>query len=210
MRSRRRREAVPYMKASLVEAHASDRPHRGRRAGVVGQTASRDRALALTRTPREGSCWRPEVGGRRSRGAHGMARLAGLRAVQPPSRSSPVAADGENVMPATIAAARAGATTGSGRTPCARPSLLPRPDASATQRPRRPRSRSSSCATRSRASVSPRAQSEDPRRKPGLDGTRTARADRRPSARLRDGVVYEGIRLTPSQIARSAVDEGST
>ena len=59
-------------------------------------------------------------------------------AVDAPGRSRQVAgADDENIMPATIAAAKAGATTGSGPPPCARSSAPTgvRPVSAAPPRP---------------------------------------------------------------------------
>ena len=116
-------------------------------------------------------------------------------------------------MPATIAAARAGVTTGEWAQRAARRvRRLPRAD-----RRRRgggraagDRRASPSCATRSSAS------SEALGRrlkilvgKPGLDGH--SNGAEQIAVRARDvgmEVVYEGIRLTPAQIARSALDEG--
>ena len=98
-----------------------------------------------------------------------------------------------------------------GRRRCATPSAptAPRP-ASARRRPPRRARRSRRCAT-----TSPRCRRRSGGNlkilvgKPGLDGH--SNGAEQIAVRARDAgmeVVYEGIRLTPSQIARSAVDEG--
>ena len=122
-----------------------------------------------------------------------------------------VAATEENVMPATIAAARAGATTG---------------EWAATLRDafgsyRAPTGVGEAAAPAPGEEIADlredvAAVSEQLGRtlkilvgKPGLDGH--SNGAEQIAVRARDAgmeVVYEGIRLTPSQIARSAVDEG--
>ena len=122
-----------------------------------------------------------------------------------------VAAADENVMPATIAAARAGVTTGEWAQ-CLR-------DAFGSYRA--PTGVGAAAAPASGEEVA--ALREEVARvgeqlgrglkilvgKPGLDGH--SNGAEQIAVRARDAgmdVVYEGIRLTPAQIARSAVDEG--
>jgi ethylmalonyl-CoA mutase len=122
-----------------------------------------------------------------------------------------VAASDENIMPATIAAARAGVTTG---------------EWAGTLREafgsyRAPTGVGEAAAPAVGAELSElrdevaRVGEELGRRvkilvgKPGLDGH--SNGAEQIAVRARDAgmdVVYEGIRLTPAQIARSAVDEG--
>ena len=115
-------------------------------------------------------------------------------------------------MPATIAAARAGVTTGEWAQRAARRvRLLPRADRRRRGGRAGGRRRSwPSCATRSRASARRSgARLKILVGKPGLDGH--SNGAEQIAVRARDAgmeVVYEGIRLTPAQIARSAVDEG--
>ena len=118
----------------------------------------------------------------------------------------------ENLMAPTIAAARAGATTGEWAQHAARGvRQLPRADRRRRGAPRRPPTEiSRSCATRSRVC---RRSSAAARRSssasPGLDGH--SNGAEQIAVRARDSgmdVVYEGIRLTPAQIAASALQEG--
>jgi (2R)-ethylmalonyl-CoA mutase len=122
-----------------------------------------------------------------------------------------VAASDENVMPATIAAARAGATTGewaqalrdafgSYRAPTGvGEAAAPAPTDDVVE-------------LRDEVARIGEALGRTPKilvGKPGLDGH--SNGAEQIAVRARDigmDVVYEGIRLTPSQIARSAVDEG--
>jgi (2R)-ethylmalonyl-CoA mutase len=122
-----------------------------------------------------------------------------------------VAASDENVMPATLAAARAGVTTGEWAQ-CLR-------DAFGSYRA--PTGVGEAAAAPSGQDVAAlreevaRVGEQLGRRlkilvgKPGLDGH--SNGAEQIAVRARDAgmdVVYEGIRLTPAQIARSAVDEG--
>ena len=123
-----------------------------------------------------------------------------------------VAASDENVMPATIAAARAGRDDGRvGAGAARRVRLLPRADRASARRPRR---RPGEEVAELRDEVA-RVAEQLGRGvkilvgKPGLDGH--SNGAEQIAVRARDAgmeVVYEGIRLTPAQIARSAVDEG--
>ena len=121
------------------------------------------------------------------------------------------AGEDENVMPATIAAARAGATTGewaqtlrdafgSYRAPTGVGEAAAPPSTSEVVRLRDEVARVSEQLGRGLKILVG---------KPGLDGH--SNGAEQIAVRARDAgmeVVYEGIRLTPAQIARSAVDEG--
>jgi (2R)-ethylmalonyl-CoA mutase len=123
-----------------------------------------------------------------------------------------VAAGEENIMPATLAAARAGATTGewahalreafgSYRAPTGvGEAAAPAAAADAVSDLRDEVARVSEALGRNLKILVG---------KPGLDGH--SNGAEQIAVRARDAgmeVVYEGIRLTPAQIARSAVDEG--
>ena len=111
-------EAVPYMKAALVESHRERiAPHRGRRAGRRRrQPVHGDRAVAADRGRRGRD---PRRRPRRSRPSSSAALEAVARVARPGRRRRGAGGAApawpqtdENIMPATIAAARAGATTG--------------------------------------------------------------------------------------------------
>jgi ethylmalonyl-CoA mutase len=212
-------EAVPYMKGALVDSHRQ-RIHRiesGEQV-VVGQNRFTETAVSPLTDDAEGGIlvvdpaveaeqieavrrWRSE----RDQGAVDAA-LADLARVAADEASR------ENLMIPTIAAARAGATTGewartlrevfgSYRAPTGvgEASGHETPDAELTEL---------------REEVS-RLQERLGRRpkilvgKPGLDGH--SNGAEQIAVRARDAgmdVVYEGIRLTPAQIAASALQEG--
>jgi ethylmalonyl-CoA mutase len=212
-------EAVPYMKGALVDSHRQ-RIHRiesGEQV-VVGQNRFTETAVSPLTDDAEGGIlvvdpaveaeqieavrrWRSE----RDHGAVDVA-LADL------ARVAADEAPRENLMIPTIAAARAGATTGewartlrevfgSYRAPTGvgEASGHETPDAELTEL---------------REEVS-RLQERLGRRpkilvgKPGLDGH--SNGAEQIAVRARDAgmdVVYEGIRLTPAQIAASALQEG--
>jgi (2R)-ethylmalonyl-CoA mutase len=212
-------EAVPYMKGALVDSHRQ-RIHRiesGEQV-VVGQNRFTETAVSPLTDDAEGGIlvvdpaveaeqieavrrWRSE----RDQGAVDAA-LADLARVAADDASR------ENLMIPTIAAARAGATTGewartlrevfgSYRAPTGvgEASGHETPDAELTEL---------------REEVS-RLQERLGRRpkilvgKPGLDGH--SNGAEQIAVRARDAgmdVVYEGIRLTPAQIAASALQEG--
>jgi (2R)-ethylmalonyl-CoA mutase len=212
-------EAVPYMKGALVDSHRR-RIHRiesGEQV-VVGQNRFAETAVSPLTDDAEGGILvvDPAVEAeqieavRRWRSARDQAAvdaaLADLARVAA-DETSP-----ENLMLPTIAAARAGATTGewartlrevfgSYRAPTGvgEASGHETPDAELTEL---------------RAEVS-RLQERLGRRpkilvgKPGLDGH--SNGAEQIAVRARDAgmdVVYEGIRLTPAQIAASALQEG--
>jgi (2R)-ethylmalonyl-CoA mutase len=212
-------EAVPYMKGALVDSHRR-RIHRiesGEQI-VVGQNRFAETAVSPLTDDAEGGIlvvdpaveaeqieavrrWRSE----RDQGAVD-ATLADLARIAAEETSQ------ENLMIPTIAAARAGATTGewartlrevfgSYRAPTGvgEASGHETPDADLTEL---------------REEVS-RLQEQLGRRpkilvgKPGLDGH--SNGAEQIAVRARDSgmdVVYEGIRLTPAQIAASALQEG--
>ncbi|MEA2279695.1 MAG: ethylmalonyl-CoA mutase [Solirubrobacteraceae bacterium] len=212
-------EAVPYMKAALVE---SNRARLGRiEAGeqvLVGVnrytetepsplTADADGGILTVDPALEAEQVAELESWRRSRdGAAVDAALEQLRRV---------AAGDENIMPATIAAARAGATTGewsqalrdafgSYRAPTgvgeAAVGGRGGPGDGELAELRDEVGRVSEQLGRTLKILVG---------KPGLDGH--SNGAEQIAVRARDAgmdVVYEGIRLTPAQIARSAVDEG--
>jgi len=204
-------EAVPYMKAALVESHRERlrRIESGEQVMVGVNRFEETEPSPLTadggimvvdpaveQEARESlERWRAERGDVR-------AALDELRRV---------AASDENIMPATIAAARAGVTTGEwagelreafgsyraptgvgeAAAPAAGPELADLRDEVARV--------GEALGRRVKILVG----------KPGLDGH--SNGAEQIAVRARDAgmdVVYEGIRLTPAQIARSAVDEG--
>jgi (2R)-ethylmalonyl-CoA mutase len=122
-----------------------------------------------------------------------------------------VAASDENVMPATIAAARAGVTTGEWAQ-CLRDAFGSYRAPTGVGEAAAPPSGEDVAALRDEVA---RVGEQLGRGlkilvgKPGLDGH--SNGAEQIAVRARDAgmdVVYEGIRLTPAQIARSAVDEG--
>ena len=210
-------EAVPYMKTQLVESHRErvrrieagelqggrpERLHRGRALAAAGGRGRRHPArgpgggaLGRRRPRRVARRARP---GRRGRGARRAARRGrGSRRRTscpprwpPPRRERPRASG-----PARCA--RCSASTGR---PPAWPSAAAAPsdDALAELRERVERV-SEALGRRIKILVG----------KPGLDGH--SNGAEQIAVRARDAgmdVVYEGIRLTPARIARTAVDEG--
>ena len=208
-------EAVPYMKARLVESHRERvaRIERGDQK-VVGQnvytetedsplTAGADGGILKPDPEVERECieslerWREERDGGAVKDA--LEELA--RAARDEST---------NIMPATIAAAKAGATTGewSGvlrevfgdyRAPTGVDGAAPAVDRDALEEVRkRVDEVSEELGHRIRILVG----------KPGLDGH--SNGSEQIALRARDvgmEVVYQGIRLTPEQIAASAIQE---
>ncbi len=206
-------EAVPYMKAALVESHRE----RIRRIECGDQvmvgvnrfeetepsplTADAEGGIlvvdrAVEAEARDGlSAWRDSRG-------DVSAALDELRRV---------AASDENIMPATIAAARAGVTTGewagalreafgSYRAPTGVGEAAAATSGEGLMELRDEVARVSEALGRTVKILVG---------KPGLDGH--SNGAEQIAVRARDAgmdVVYEGIRLTPAQIARSAVDEG--
>ena len=121
-----------------------------------------------------------------------------------------VAASDENIMPATRGRPRGRDDRRVGRARCARRSApTARRPASARRRRRRGRGLAELREEVARLSESLGRTLKILVGKPGLDGH--SNGAEQIAVRARDAgmdVVYEGIRLTPAQIARSAVDEG--
>jgi ethylmalonyl-CoA mutase len=204
---------VPYMKAALVESHREriGRIESGEQVMVGVNRFQETEPSPLTEgggilvvDPEVEQETRDELERwRASRDAAAVeAALAELRRV---------AASDENVMPATIAAARAGATTGewagalrdafgSYRAPTGVGEAAARAPGEELAELRDEVSRLSEALGRTVKILVG---------KPGLDGH--SNGAEQIAVRARDAgmdVVYEGIRLTPAQIARSAIDEG--
>ena len=211
-------EAVAYMKASLVDSHRE----RIRRieAGeliVVGQNKYRDTEPSPLAEGEDGGIMTVDPGTE----AEAQTALAEWRAARDQAAvdaaldelRAAAADDSVNIMPATIAAARAGATTGEwaqALRDCFGDYRAPTGVGEASAGP-----------------VAAGAELEDLRDevarvgdalgrrlkilvgKPGLDGH--SNGAEQIAVRARDvgmEVVYEGIRLTPSQIVTSALQEG--
>jgi ethylmalonyl-CoA mutase len=209
-------EAVPYMKSALVESHRERiaRIERGEQV-VVGMNRYQETEPSPLQTGEDGGILTvdPAVAEeqkaaleewRASRDSAAVeAALEELRRV--------AATEDENIMEATIAAARAGVTTGEWAQALR--------DAFGSYRaPTGVGEAAAPVPTEDQADLR-----DDVARigealgrnlkilvgKPGLDGH--SNGAEQIAVRARDvgmEVVYEGIRLTPSQIARSAVDEG--
>jgi (2R)-ethylmalonyl-CoA mutase len=204
-------EAVPYMKAALVESHR-ERIRRIESGEQVLVGVNRYEETEPSPLTADGGILvvDPAVeqeardGLERWRGARGdvSAALDELRRV---------AASDENIMPATLAAARAGVTTGEWAGALR--------DAFGSYRAPTGVGEAAAPAIGAelgdlRDEVSRVGEALGRRvkilvGKPGLDGH--SNGAEQIAVRARDAgmdVVYEGIRLTPAQIARSAVDEG--
>ena len=209
-------EAVSYMKAALVDSHRERirRIESGEQI-VVGQNRFRESEDSPLTADAEGGILVVDPAReaeqiealRRWRSERDQAQVdAALTAL-----AKAAASEGENLMPPTIAAARAGATTG---------------EWSRTLRDvfgsyRAPTGVGEAAATPADGDLSElrdevsRLQEKLGRRpkilvgKPGLDGH--SNGAEQIAVRARDSgmdVVYEGIRLTPAQIAASALQEG--
>jgi (2R)-ethylmalonyl-CoA mutase len=212
-------EAVPYMKAALVESHRErlGRIESGEQV-LVGVnrfietepsplTADAEGGI-LTVDPAVEAEQVAELGAwREQRDAAAVeAALAELRRV---------ATTDENVMPATIAAARAGATTGEWAQALRDAFGSYRAPTGVGEAAVGGRDRLSEGELAELRDEVGRVSDQLGRTlkilvgKPGLDGH--SNGAEQIAVRARDAgmdVVYEGIRLTPAQIARSAVDEG--
>jgi len=210
-------EAVPYMKSALVDSH---RRRLGRiEAGeqvLVGVNRYRETELSPLTAQSDGGgsilvvdpATEEEQKAALEEWRAGRDGAAVRTALEELAR---VAASDENVMEATIAAARAGATTGewaqalrsafgSYRAPTGvGEAAAPAPTEAVAE-------------LRDEVARVGEAIGRTPKilvGKPGLDGH--SNGAEQIAVRARDigmDVVYEGIRLTPAQIARSAVDEG--
>jgi (2R)-ethylmalonyl-CoA mutase len=208
-------EAVPYMKASLVESHRERvaKIERGE-LKVVGQNIFTETEASPLTADAEGGIMRPDPEVERDcmqslkRWKDERDPAAVARALEELTR---VAADeAENIMPATIEAAKAGVTTGEwagvlrdafgdyraptgvdGAAPAGDPKLL-------EEVRRRVDEISAQLGHRIKILVG----------KPGLDGH--SNGSEQVALRARDAgmeVVYQGIRLTPEQIVESALQE---
>jgi (2R)-ethylmalonyl-CoA mutase len=208
--------AVPYMKTRLVESHRERvRRIESGELRVVGQNCYTEAEPSPLQDGEDGGILRVNPAVERSAmdavgewrasrdGAAVESALADLRAV---------AADPEaNIMDATLAAARAGVTTGEWagalrevfgeyRAPTGvSEAAAAREDGSLIALRERVERVSEALGRRIKILVG----------KPGLDGH--SNGAEQIAVRARDAgmdVVYEGIRLTPARIARTAVDEG--
>ena len=208
-------EAVPYMKAALVESHREriGRIERGEQI-VVGVNKYTETEPSPLTADAEGGILVVDA----QVAAEQVAALEQWRAARDAEAASAaleelrrVADSDENIMPATIAAARAGVTTGewaqalrdafgSYRAPTGIGEAAAPPPTEDMADLRDEVARVGEALGRNLKILVG---------KPGLDGH--SNGAEQIAVRARDvgmEVVYEGIRLTPSQIARSAVDEG--
>jgi len=208
-------EAVDYMKSSLVESHRERiaRIERGEQI-VVGLNAYTDTEDSPLARGEDGGILTVDPGVQ----AEQQAALEEWRASRDQAavdtalaELARVARSDENIMPATIAAARSGATTGewaqalrdsfgSYRAPTGVGEAGSGPPTESTEELAEEVERvSEALGRRPKILVG----------KPGLDGH--SNGAEQIAVRAKDigmDVVYEGIRLTPSQIAKSALDEG--
>src|SRR4051812_12123355 len=203
-------EAVPYMKAALVESHRARiaRIESGEQV-LVGVNRFRETEPSPLTSEDGGGILVVDPGVE----AEAREALAAWRAARADVAAEVdelrrVAASDENIMDATLAAARAGVTTGewagalrdvfgSYRAPTGvREAASPAADEALRDEVARV---SEALGRTLKILVG----------KPGLDGH--SNGAEQIAVRARDAgmdVVYEGIRLTPAQIARSAIDEG--
>ncbi len=209
-------EAVPYMKTQLVESHRE----RVRRieAGelkVVGQNVYTEAEPSPLQDGEDGGIMRVDKAVERS-AIDALARWREQRDPAPVERAleelrAAAADESVNVMSATLAAARAGVTTGEWaaalrgvfgeyRAPTGvADAAAARSDDNLEELRERVERVSEGLGRRIKILVG----------KPGLDGH--SNGAEQIAVRARDAgmdVVYEGIRLTPARIARTAVDEG--
>ena len=206
-------EAVPYMKAALVDSHRARlaRIESGEQVmvGVNRFTETEPSPLAgggsvLVVDPAVEQEARDALV--QWRAGRDEAAVAGAL-----DELRRVAGSGENVMPATIAAARAGATTGewAGALREAFGSYRAPTGVGAAAAPAAGAELAELREEVARVSEALGRTLKILVGKPGLDGH--SNGAEQIAVRARDAgmdVVYEGIRLTPAQIARSAVDEG--
>jgi (2R)-ethylmalonyl-CoA mutase len=208
-------KAVPYMKARLVESHRErvGRIERGEQK-VIGQNSFTETEDSPLTAGADGGILTPDPEVERE-------RIEALRAWKGSRDQDAVDAalaelarvaadDGENIMPATIAAAKAGATTGEWaqtmrevfgayRAPTGVDGAAPPADRSQLETiGRRVDETSERIGHRIKILVG----------KPGLDGH--SNGAEQIALRARDvgmEVIYQGIRLTPAEIAESALQE---
>jgi (2R)-ethylmalonyl-CoA mutase len=208
-------EAVPYMKAGLVESHRERiaRIESGEQV-LVGVNRFAETEPSPLTADGDGGILVVD----RAVEAEQVAALDAWRAARDDGavraaldELARVAETDENIMPATIAAARAGVTTGEWAQ-CLRDTFGSYRAPTGVGEAAAPPSGEDVAALRDEVAR----VSEQLGRglkilvgKPGLDGH--SNGAEQIAVRARDAgmdVVYEGIRLTPAQIARSAVDEG--
>ncbi len=209
-------EAVPYMKSALVESHRERiaRIEAGEQV-LVGVNRYQETAPSPLTADAEGGILvvdpAVEAGQQAALEAWRGSRDGGAVSDALAELARVAASEDENIMPATIAAARAGATTGewaqalrgvfgSYRAPTGvGEAAAPAPGEEIAALRDDVAALSEALGRNLKILVG----------KPGLDGH--SNGAEQIAVRARDAgmeVVYEGIRLTPSQIARSAVDEG--
>jgi ethylmalonyl-CoA mutase len=204
-------EAVPYMKAALVESHRERirRIESGEQVMVgvnryeetEASPLTADGGILVVDPAVEEEAQRSLEEWRAARGDVSAA-LDELRRV---------AASDENIMPATIAAARAGVTTGEWAG-ALREAFGSYRAPTGVGEAAAPASGEEMAELRDEVARVSEALGRTVKilvGKPGLDGH--SNGAEQIAVRARDAgmdVVYEGIRLTPAQIARSAVDEG--
>jgi (2R)-ethylmalonyl-CoA mutase len=208
-------EAVPYMKAGLVESHRERiaRIESGEQV-LVGVNRFAETEPSPLTADGDGGILVVD----RAVEAEQVAALDAWRAARDDGavraaldELARMAETDENIMPATIAAARAGVTTGEWAQ-CLRDTFGSYRAPTGVGEAAAPPSGEDVAALRDEVAR----VSEQLGRglkilvgKPGLDGH--SNGAEQIAVRARDAgmdVVYEGIRLTPAQIARSAVDEG--
>jgi ethylmalonyl-CoA mutase len=209
-------DAVPYMKTKMVESHRERvRRIESGELKVVGQNVFTEAEPSPLRDGEDGGIMRVNETVERS-AVEAVVRWRSARddpAVQEAltDLESAAADPDANLMPPTLAAAKAGATTGEwaaalravfgdyrGPTGVGDAAAAPSDDSLGALRERVERV-SEGLGRRVKILVG----------KPGLDGH--SNGAEQIAVRARDAgmdVVYEGIRLTPARIARTAVDEG--
>jgi (2R)-ethylmalonyl-CoA mutase len=209
-------EAVPYMKAALVDSHRERiaRIERGEQI-VVGINKYTETEPSPLAAGEDGGILTVDPGVEEE----AKAALAAWKAQRDEAAvhaaldelARVAKSDDENIMPATIAAARAGATTGEWaqtlrdafgeyRAPTGVGESTAAPATDAVDELRDEVERVSEALGRTLKILVG---------KPGLDGH--SNGAEQIAVRARDAgmdVVYDGIRLTPAQIAKSALDEG--
>jgi len=208
-------EAVPYMKAALVESHRARiaRIESGEQVLVGVNRFQATEASPLTADAEGGILVVDRAVEAEQRAAVAAWREArddgAVRAAL--AELARVARSTENVMPATLAAARAGVTTGEWAA-CLREAFGSYRAPTGVGEAAAPPAGEEVAALRDEVARVSRRLGRRLRilvGKPGLDGH--SNGAEQIAVRARDAgmeVVYEGIRLTPAQIARSAVDEG--
>jgi len=208
-------KAVPYMKARLVESHRErvGRIERGEQK-VIGQNSFTETAESPLTAGADGGILTPDPEVERER----VEALEAWKAERDEDAAQAALAelgrvaadDGQNIMPATIAAAKAGATTGEWaevlreafgayRGPTGVSGAAPAADREQLEAIRaRVNEVSEQIGHRIKILVG----------KPGLDGH--SNGSEQIALRARDAgmeVIYQGIRLTPEEIAESALQE---